>query len=70
MNSLFYEPKYWLTALKRGNVSYSNYWSGEDAKPFYSVSVRTEFGAIYISFEFNNFEACMTEQEAADNADF
>ena len=63
---LFTDASDWITALRRGNVTYSVYWHDEDAMPFDMVGVTLNFGSVVAAFEMQNFDLCVTEQEAAD----
>lgn len=69
-DTLFDEPKYWLSALRRGNAAYAFGWEDDAAAPFASVMVGAEEGQAIVAFEFANFKDCVAEQDAADAAAF
>lgn len=69
-DTLFDEPRYWLTALRRGNAFYSFFFEDEAAGPFSIVQVNAMDGAARVAFEFANFDDCIAERDAADAAAF
>ena len=65
------EPKYWLSALRRGNATYAFFWSDDAAAPFHEVAVSVlNVGLVVVDFKFAHFDECRAEQDAADAAAF
>ena len=69
-NDTLFTDNEWVMALRRGNAHYGAFWFKEDARPFSAVVVESRPGFVSVSFEMTNFDACVAEQDAADEAAF